>query len=145
MVTKGLPRWLSGKESACQAEDTGDVGSVPGLGRSPGGGNGNTFQYSCLEYSVDRGAWQVTVHGVAELGTTEWLSMHTVLAPWALSFTLHLHLFYHVQSKRHYMSFMGAKKISYASPKPFGLICNSNIFLHLDWFLMKMQRLLLRV
>ena len=58
-----IPWWLSNKESACSA---GDVGSVPGLGRSPGEGNGNLLQYSCLENSVDRGAWQATVHGVAE-------------------------------------------------------------------------------
>ena len=58
-----LPRWLSGKESACQA---GDVGSIPGSGRSPGGGHGNPFQYSCLENPMDRGAWWATVHGVAE-------------------------------------------------------------------------------
>ena len=51
----GLPRWLSGKESACQA---GDVGSVPGLGRSLGEGNGNPLQYSCLENPKDRWAWQ---------------------------------------------------------------------------------------
>ena len=44
-----LPQWLSGKESACNAEATGDSGSIPGLGRSPGGGNGNPLQYSCLE------------------------------------------------------------------------------------------------
>ena len=58
-----LPWWLSDKESACNA---GDVGSVPGLGRSPGEGNGNLLQYSCLENCMDRGAWQATVHGVAE-------------------------------------------------------------------------------
>ena len=44
-----IPRSLSGKESACNAGDTGDVGLIPGLGRSPGGGNGNPLQYSCLE------------------------------------------------------------------------------------------------
>ena len=48
-----LPRWLSGKESTCQA---GDVGSIPGLGRSPGEGNGNPVQYSCLGSPMDRGA-----------------------------------------------------------------------------------------
>ena len=51
------------KESAC---DAGDLGSVPGLGKSPGGGNGNPLQYSCLENPVERGAWQATVHGIAE-------------------------------------------------------------------------------
>ena len=53
--------WLSGKESACQA---GDSGSIPGLGRSPGEGNGDPLQYSCLGNPMDRGAWWATVHGV---------------------------------------------------------------------------------
>ena len=61
-VIDGLPRWLSGKESACQA---GDVGLIPGSGRSPGEGNGNPLQYSCLENPMDRGAWLATVHEVA--------------------------------------------------------------------------------
>ena len=55
-----LPRWFSGKESACNARDVGDAGSSPGLGRSPGVGNGNLLQYSCLENSIDRGNWQGT-------------------------------------------------------------------------------------
>ena len=49
----------------------GDVGSVPGWGRSPGEGNGNPLQYSCLEISMDRGACWATVHGVAESDMTE--------------------------------------------------------------------------
>ena len=51
--------------------DTRELGLIPGLGRSPGGGNGNLFQHSCLENSIDRGAWQATVHGVAESNVTE--------------------------------------------------------------------------
>ena len=47
----------------------GDVGSIPGLGRSPGEGNSNPLQYSCLGNPTDRGAWQATVHGVAESRT----------------------------------------------------------------------------
>ena len=47
----------------------GDVGSIPGLGRSPGEGNGNPLQYSCLEISMDRGAWWATVHGFAKSQT----------------------------------------------------------------------------
>ena len=58
-----LPRWRSGKESACQGRDTRDVGLIPGCGRSPGEGHGNRLQYSCLENPMDRGAWWATVHG----------------------------------------------------------------------------------
>ena len=54
------------KESACNA---GDPGSIPGPWRSPGEDNGNPLQYSCLENSMDRGAWQTTVHGVTKSGT----------------------------------------------------------------------------
>ena len=50
--------------------NAGDVGSIPGLEGSPGEGNGNPLQYSCLENPTDRGAWQATVHGVAESDTT---------------------------------------------------------------------------
>ena len=57
------PRWLSGKESACQA---GDVGSILGSGISPGESNGNPLQYSCLGDSRDRGACWALVHGVAK-------------------------------------------------------------------------------
>ena len=57
------PGGASGKESTYQL---GDAGSIPGLGKSPGVGNGNPLQYSCLENSMDREAWQVTVHGVAK-------------------------------------------------------------------------------
>ena len=64
----GLPYSSDGKESACNA---GDLGSIPGSGRSPREGNGNPLQYSCLENSMDRGTWQATVHRVAELDTTE--------------------------------------------------------------------------
>ena len=66
--------WLSGKESACNAADS---GSIPGSGRSPGEGNGNPLQYSCLENPMDRGAWQVIVHGVAKSQT--WLSNWTTI------------------------------------------------------------------
>ena len=48
------------------AGEAGDVGSTPGLGRSPGGGHGNPLLYSCLENSMDRGAWWASVHGVAQ-------------------------------------------------------------------------------
>ena len=54
----GLPKWLSGKESACEAGD--DPDSIPGSGSSPGEGNGNPLQFSCLGNPMDRGAWQVT-------------------------------------------------------------------------------------
>ena len=52
------------KKYTCNAGDTGDTGSIPESGRSPGGGNDNTRQYSCLENPMNKGAWQATVHGV---------------------------------------------------------------------------------
>ena len=55
-------------KTACNA---GDLGSIPGSGRSPGEGHGSLLQYSCLENSMDRGAWQATVHGRKGLDTTE--------------------------------------------------------------------------
>ena len=61
-----MPFWRSGKESACNAGDTGDSGSTPGLGRSPGVRNVNLLQYSYLENFMNNGAWWATVHGVAE-------------------------------------------------------------------------------
>ena len=68
----GFPGDSDSKESACNGEDP---GSIPGSGRSPGEGKGNPFQDSCLENSMDGGAWQATVHGVAkESDMTEQLS-----------------------------------------------------------------------
>ena len=66
---QGFPGSSTGKESACNA---GDLGLIPGLGRSPGEGNGHPLQYSGLENSMDRGAWQATAHGVAKI--QRWLS-----------------------------------------------------------------------
>ena len=68
----GFPGGLDGKESACNA---GGPGSIPGTGRSPGEGNGDPLQYSCLENSTERGARWATVHGVSESDTTEWLTL----------------------------------------------------------------------
>ena len=67
-----FPGGLVDKESAYNAED---LGSVPGLGRSPGEGNGNPLQDSCLKNSVDRGAWWAPVHEIAESDITEQLSL----------------------------------------------------------------------
>ena len=63
---KELPWWFSTKESTCNA---GDVGLIPGLGGSPGGGNGNPPQCACLKNPTDRGAWWATVHRVAQSQT----------------------------------------------------------------------------
>ena len=65
-VFLGFPGDSDGKESAC---NVGDPGSIPGLGKSPGEGNGNPLQYSCLENPVNRAAWQATVHGVEKSWT----------------------------------------------------------------------------
>ena len=65
-------QWLSGRESSCSA---GDTGSIPGLGKSPGGGNDKPLQYSCLKSPMDRGVWRATVHGV----TRSWTQLSTGL------------------------------------------------------------------
>ena len=64
MLTQDFPHSSVGKESACNAEDP---GMIPGSGRLPGEENSSPFQYSCLENSMDRGAWKATVHGVARV------------------------------------------------------------------------------
>ena len=64
-ISKGFPGGSVGKQSACNA---GDSGSISGLGRSPGEGNGNPLQYSCLENPMDRGAWWAIVYGVPRVG-----------------------------------------------------------------------------
>ena len=71
---RGLPRLFNGK-----AGDTGDLGLISGLGRSLGEGNGNSVQYFSPENSMDRGAWQAIVHGVAKSWTqlSNWAHMHT--------------------------------------------------------------------
>ena len=85
------PAWASrrlrGEEPPASAGHTRDVGSMPGSGRTPGGGHGNPFQCSCLENPTDRGAWRATVHGVAKSRTQlKRLSSHTsknnLRAPW---------------------------------------------------------------
>ena len=58
----------AGKESACNAGDTGDAGSIPALGRSPGGGNADPLQYSCLDSHMDRGTLRATVQGLQRVG-----------------------------------------------------------------------------
>ena len=65
-IYEGFPDGADGKESAF---NTGDQGLIPGSGRSPGGGNSNPLQYSCLENPMDRGAWRATVHGVTHIHT----------------------------------------------------------------------------
>ena len=67
-VKEGFPGGPDSKEFACNA---GDLGSIPGSGRSPTEGNGNLIQYFCLENFMDRGVWQAIVHGSQRLDTTE--------------------------------------------------------------------------
>ena len=67
----GFPGGAVVKNLPANAGDARDVGSISGLGRSPGGGNDNPLQYSCLENPIDRGTWLATVHSIAELDTTE--------------------------------------------------------------------------
>ena len=84
-----LPSDSTGKESACNAGDTGDMDLTHGSGRSPGGGNGNLFRYSCLKNPQDKGAWWDIVWGHKELGA---MTKHSTkpcrtirLFPWSFS------------------------------------------------------------
>ena len=74
IIILGFPGGTNGKEPTCQCRDVIDLSSIPGLGRSPGVGNGNPLQCSCLENPMHRGAWWATVHGVEESDMTEQLS-----------------------------------------------------------------------
>ena len=70
MLEEGFPGGSNGKESACNVGDpVQDLDSVPGFGRSPGGGHSNPLHCSCLENPMDKGAWWATVHGVAKSWT----------------------------------------------------------------------------
>ena len=64
------------KNPQANAGDVGDMGSIPGLARSPGEGNGNPFQYSCLKKSIDREAWKATFHVVTELDMPDHTHAH---------------------------------------------------------------------
>ena len=70
--------FLGGSDGKISAHNAGDLGSIPGSGGSPGGGNGNPLQCSCLENPMDRGAWWATVHRDAESDTVESLHFHFI-------------------------------------------------------------------
>ena len=83
---EGFPGGSDDEESACNA---GVPGSIPGSGRSPGGGQGNPLQYSCLENALNRGAWWATVHGVAKSQTRlKRLRMHPRTTTWSKAWRL---------------------------------------------------------
>ena len=67
-ITEAIVSFPHGSISREPACNVGDLGSIPGSGRSPGEGNGNPLQYSCLENAIDRGAWWATVHEVERVG-----------------------------------------------------------------------------
>ena len=79
-----LPQWLSGEESTCQCQDVGDVGLIPGSGRSPGGGNGNPLQYSSLENPHGQRSLVATVHRIAESDMNE-ATEHTSMIAMVIS------------------------------------------------------------
>ena len=71
---KGFPDGASGKELPTNARDLREMGSIPGLGWSPGAGHGSPLQYPCLENPMDRGAWQATIHRFTKSQTQlKWL------------------------------------------------------------------------
>ena len=92
-TTNGLPGGASGKESTCQCRRHRDMGSIPGLGRSPGGGDGNSLQYSFLENPMDRGVCWAVVHRIAKSQTwLKWFSTHRTNEAYSLHrFTDYFH------------------------------------------------------
>ena len=82
-----MAQWVK-NQTAMQEICARDTGSIPGSGRSPGGGNGNPLQYSCLENPIDRGPWQAADHEVAESDMTEHTCKHI------FKVILHLAFFY---------------------------------------------------
>ena len=95
----GFPGGSVVKNPSANAGDTGDVGWIHEPGRSPGGGNGNPPQCSCLENSMDRGTWQATVHGVAKL-RHDWATEHTyTLLSYILNLVSQFHLLHQSQEQ----------------------------------------------
>ena len=76
------------KSPPANAGDTRNSGSIPGSRRASGGGHGNPLQYSCLENSMDRGAWRAIVHGAAKSQALKWLSTHHVLSTYSVPDTV---------------------------------------------------------
>ena len=79
----GFPHGSVGQESTHSAGDAGEMGLIPGMGRSPGGRHGNPLQYSCLENPMDRGDWWAIVYRVKESDMTEWLTLHFFTVPFS--------------------------------------------------------------
>ena len=84
----GFPNDSAGKDSACSVGDTGDVGSIPGSGRSPEGGHGNPLQHSCLENTTDRGVSQTTVQRITKSQTQLAVSTICFVFLWFVIFSL---------------------------------------------------------
>ena len=125
---RSFPAGWDGKESAYNA---GELGSIPDSGRSPGEGNGNPLQYSCLENPMDRGAWGATVHGGrGELETTEQLTLsfsappgkpYVVITPW-----YNVRVWCHGVTSHHYTSWKSRKnRLARCLALVFKLRCSS--------------------
>ena len=102
----------SGSDSKASAYNVGDLGSIPGSGRSPGEGNGSPLQYSCLENPMDRGTWWATVHGVAQ--------SQTQLSDFTFVYGVRHKIYhcYHFKCTIQYIH-SAAHHYHYAFPKPF--------------------------
>ena len=115
--TLGSPGGTMVNNLPSNAGYTRDTGSIPGLGRSPGVGNGNPLQYSCLENSMDRGVWQATVYGVANKGTQ--LSMHMGTRAHAYTHThTHTHTHFTHNGQSHCFGQASGRQFSSSSGPP---------------------------
>ena len=117
------------EESDCRAGDTGDSSSSPGLGRSPGEGNGNPLQYSCQENPMDRGAWRAAVHGVVKSQTRlKPLSMRALCTGACTHARAHTHT--HTHTRPHRKSHLYQQQLTVTPHNPQGAHILTGLCIH---------------
>ena len=132
---ESFPGSWDSKESACNASD---LGSTPGLGRSPGDGNGNPLRYPCLENTMDRGSWQTTVHGVTkgQIHLNEWGKPYLCLFQNSTSLDVLLN---NIKYCIIYCNKLDKKSNILFSPQIISPIENSILMNKLNWWIMGYQ------
>ena len=144
LLPVGFPGGSDSKPSACNEED---LGSIPGSGRSPGEGNGNLFQFSCLENSMDGGAWWAIVHGVTE-SQTRLSSFASLVLPLPLeTFWYYWHIYFllcYKLTRQNYQScFRSHSYLYFSTSLPFLVLplSSGTFFSYLLWYNFSLKEL----